>query len=144
MKGRLLIVDDEAEIRELLSRHFRMVDYDVLLAANGKEALEIMANQRIDVVISDIMMPVMNGVALLKEVRQQYPMVRVIMITGYVTLEHALASMRQHAETCIFKPLNDLTELEEAVENSMTALGRWNRKLRELQGMKPAANGGRL
>lgn len=141
MKGRLLIVDDEQEIREMLSRHFRMMDYDVALACNGREALEVLAKTRTDVVISDIRMPEMDGVALLREVRNQYPMTHVIMITGYVTIENALTCMRKQADTCVFKPLTDLSELEEAVEAGMAALARWNRKFRELQGMKPAEEG---
>ena len=137
MKGRLLVVDDEAEIQEMLSRHFRMCGYDVDVAGNGIEALDLLKDKRVDVVISDIRMPKMDGVALLREIRAQYPMMHVIMITGYVTLENALACMRNHADTCIFKPLNDLGELEEAVEMALAALARWNRKFRELQGMKP-------
>ncbi len=137
----LLIVDDESEIRDMLSRHFRMSGYDVDVAGNGIEALKILNEKRLDVVISDIRMPGMDGVALLREIQQQFPMMRVIMITGYVTLENALACMRNHADTCVFKPLNDLSELEEAVETALTALARWNNKLRELQGMKPVEKG---
>ncbi|MFP4175661.1 MAG: response regulator [Planctomycetota bacterium] len=137
MKGRLLIVDDEREIREMLSRHFRMLDYEVLTAGDGFEALDQLSENRIDVVISDIKMPRMNGTDLLKKIKSQYPMVRVIMITGYVTLENALACMRRQADTCIFKPLNDLTELEAAVNRAMETLQRWHDKLRELRGMKP-------
>lgn len=142
MKGRLLIVDDELEIREMLSRHFRMLGHQVELAGNGLEALEVLARERIDVVISDIRMPEMDGVALLREIRRQYPMVRTIMVTGYVTLENALACMRNQADTCIFKPLNDLGELEGAVDDALNRLSRWKTKFRELQGMKPAMEGG--
>ena len=141
MKGKLLIVDDEREICEMLSRHFRMMGYEVALAGNGREALEVLAERRTDVVISDIRMPEMDGVSLLREVRRQYPMTHVIMITGYVSFENALACMRNQADTCVFKPLNDLTELEQAVEDAMVGLARWNHKFRELQGMKPAAEG---
>ncbi len=143
MKGRLLIVDDESEIREMLSRNFRMLGYEVQTAVNGIEALGLLAGTRTDVVVSDIRMPEMDGVSLLREIRRQYPMIRVIMITGHVTLENALACMRNQADTCVFKPLGDLSELEEAVETAMAALARWNRQLRMLQGMKPAANGSR-
>ena len=141
MKGRLLVVDDEREIREMLSRHFRMLGYRVELAGNGHEALGLLEQKRIDVVISDIRMPEMDGVSLLREIRRQYPMMHVIMITGYVTLENALACMRNQADTCVFKPFKDLSELEEAVQTAMEALARWTRKFHELQGMKPAIEG---
>ncbi len=136
MKGSLLIVDDEKEIREMLSRHFRMLGYSTTLAGSGAEALSMLAEKSFDVVVSDIMMPGMTGVDLLREISHEYPMTRVIMITGYVTLENALACMRVHADTCVFKPLNDLTELEHAVEKAVEALGQWKKKFLELQGMR--------
>jgi DNA-binding NtrC family response regulator len=137
IRGHILIVDDESEIRDMLSRHFRFLGYQTDTANDGKEALAIMAEKRFDVVISDIMMPIMDGVTLLKHIGEQYPMVRVIMITGYITLENALACMRRHAETCIFKPLNDLLELEKAVQHAVETLDNWNQKFHELKGMDP-------
>lgn len=135
-KATILIVDDELEIREMLSRNFRMKGFNVELAEHGQEALQILAKKRIDVVISDIMMPVLNGVDLLRSIRKQYPMIRVIMITGYVTLENALACMRVGAQTCIFKPFPDLDELNQEVEYALDGLKKWQNKLRELNGMK--------
>lgn len=138
MSGHLLIVDDEIEIREMLARHYRLKQHDVALAADAQEALAMLAQRRFDVVISDIKMPGMNGVDLLKEIRTEYPMTRVIMITGYVTLDHALACLRRGADTCVFKPLTDLGELDEAVDSAISWLRRWQAKLVELRGMKPA------
>ena len=138
MKAKLLIVDDEADIVAMLARHFKMMDYQVITAPSATDALVIMAEQRIDILISDIQMPAMDGVALLREVSRQYPMVRVIMMTGYVTLENALACMRLHADTCIFKPLNDLGELDSAVAQAVKTLDMWKTKLHQLQGMKPS------
>lgn len=143
MKRDILIVDDEIEIRELLERHFRFMGYDVVLAANGVEALEILAKRPMRVVVSDIMMPEMDGITLLGRIRSEYPMTRIIMITGYVTMENALACMRKQAETCIFKPIDDLTELDEAVERAFEYLKHWEKKLLELQGMRPAEAGSR-
>ncbi|MCH7908519.1 MAG: response regulator [Candidatus Hydrogenedentes bacterium] len=140
MKRELLIVDDEEEIRGMLDRHFRLLGYDVELAANGKEALRVLQRRAIRVVISDILMPEMDGIELLSEVRAQYPMTRVIMITGYVTIDNVLACMRKQADTCIFKPLSDLGELDSAVEMAFEHLEHWERKLLELQGMKTASN----
>ena len=126
----------------MLSRHFRMLGYSAVVAGGVNEALSLLAERSFDVVISDIMMPGMSGVELLREISHQYPMTRVIMITGYVTLENALACMRLHADTCVFKPLSDLAELEGAVEKAMEALESWRLKFLELQGMK--ADAGRL
>lgn len=135
-KATLLIVDDEVEIREMLSRNFRMRGFNVELAGNGTEALALLAEKRVDVVISDIMMPEMSGTELLRAIRQQYPMIRVIMITGYVTLENALTCMRLGAQTCIFKPFDDLDELNEEVGLALKWLRIWQVKLRALRGMK--------
>ena len=136
MSARLLIVDDEIEIREMLARHYRLKQQEVTLAADGHEALETLAQRRFDVVISDIKMPGMSGVDLLKVIRTEYPMIRVIMITGYVTLDHALACLRRGADTCVFKPLTDLGELDAAVDSAIEWLRRWQAKLVELRGMK--------
>ncbi|MCF7934790.1 MAG: response regulator [Synergistales bacterium] len=141
MTYRILIVDDEAEIREMLGRHFRMKGYEVTPASGGAEALQCLDKKRYEVVVSDIVMPGMKGTELLQEIRQQYPMSHVIMITGYVTLENALAAMRRGADTCIFKPFEDFEELDGAVEKAIEDLEHWKRKLVQLQGMKPGQGG---
>ena len=64
MKAKLLIVDDEADIVAMLARHFKMMDYQVITAPSATDALVIMAEQRIDILISDIQMPAMDGVEL--------------------------------------------------------------------------------
>ncbi len=132
----LLIVDDEPDIRDMLSRHFRFIGYNVVTATDGHDALQKMEENRTDVVITDIMMLGMNGIDLLHKIREEYPMTHVIMITGYVTLANALATMRGGADRCIFKPLEDLTELDEAVELAVAQIQHWIRQLKELQHIK--------
>ena len=138
MKVRILVVDDEQEIREMVQRHFRFLGFHVDTAENGLDALRIMQGKRYDIVISDIMMPEMLGTDMLREIRKQYPMTHVIMVTGYVTLDNALTCMRLGADTLILKPLEDLGELEAAVERSVAAVARWLNLLKKLQEMKPA------
>jgi YesN/AraC family two-component response regulator len=134
--ARVLIVDDEEDIRKSLSRHFQFEGYNVDTAVNGIEALDILGKKRMEVVITDIMMPKMNGIELLKEMRYQYPMIHKIVISGYVTMENLLAAWRYGADTCIFKPINDISELEIAVTRAVEHLRTWQKKLRELKGMK--------
>lgn len=136
MTKQLLIVDDETEIREMLSRHFSFLGYNTCVAANGQEAMEYLDENKVDIVITDIMMPVMDGVTLLKNIRKEFPMVQVIMITGYVSLDVALSCMRAQANTCVFKPLEDLSELEQAVANASATIENWKNKFKELRGMK--------
>lgn len=136
MRAILLIVDDEQEIRDMLSRRYRFKDYRVLVASDGNEALALLDDQKVDVIISDIMMPNMDGIELLRRVRQMYPMVHTIMITGHVSQENLLSCMRHGADTCIFKPLDDMTELDQSVEEAVGHIDRWKRKLWELKDIK--------
>ena len=138
MSVNLLVVDDETEIREMLQRHFTLLDYNVLTAPNGKEAMAVIKQKRIDIVITDLLMPEMSGVDLLEFIHEDNPMIHTIAITGYVTLENALSCMRLGADTIIFKPLEDLTELEEAVRGVEAKMMNWQKKLRELRGMRPS------
>ncbi|MBD3316835.1 MAG: response regulator [Chitinivibrionales bacterium] len=136
-KGNLLIVDDEEDIRTSLRRHFSFLGYRVSVAEGGAEALEILEQERIDVVVSDIMMPGMDGSELLKAIKKDWPTIRVVIITGYVTLGNLLEVFRHGAETCVYKPLSDLSELEGAIERSFETLRIWQRKLKELKAMDP-------
>ncbi len=138
----ILVVDDEAEIRQLLDRHLRYLGYEVDCAESGEHALAALESKRVDVVISDIGMPEMDGLELLRRIRKDYPMTRVIMITGYVSQENVLSCMAKGAEICIFKPLEDLEELEQAVQRAEETLERWWSTLGRLRTMKsspPAA-----
>ncbi len=137
MKVKILVVDDEQEIREMIQRHFRFLGFQVDTAENGRQALDAMEGERYDVVISDIMMPVMTGPDMLQVIRKEYPMVHVIMMTGYVTMDNALTCMRLGADTLIFKPLEDLEEVERAVEKAVGHINHWLNLLKQLQSMKP-------
>ncbi len=141
MKVSLLIVDDEIKITQMLQRHFQFLGFDVHIASDGIEALKVLEQHHIHIVVSDIMMPNMNGVQLLAEIREHYPMIQVIMITGYVTINNALSTMREGARTCIFKPLEDLTLLEDAVNNAVKHVKQWIDILDELRAMKPQEAG---
>lgn len=136
MPAKLLIVDDEEHICTMLARHFEYVGYDVITADCAAKALAYLEENKADVVISDIMMPGMSGVEMLKIIRREYPMTRVIMITGYVTLENGLACLRYGADTCIFKPIADIAELETAVNHALEYLNLWQTKLKMLRELK--------
>jgi DNA-binding NtrC family response regulator len=131
----ILIVDDEVNIQHSLARRYKLKGYYVETANNGKEALNLLEKKPFQVVISDIKMPVMDGVDLLKKIREEYPMTRVIMMTGYVTLDNGLACLRHGADTCIFKPLEDLGEMDNAVESALKYLDHWEKKLLYLKKM---------
>jgi len=132
MKGRILVVDDEHEIRVLLSRHFRYAGYEVKTASDGLDALEKLEAGRVDVMVSDIGMPRMDGINLLERVRRDHPMLRTVMITGHVAQDAIVACMHAGAEACVFKPLEDLSELDQAVEAVLGTMRRWWRILADL------------
>lgn len=135
----LLLVDDEAGIRDSLARHFRLAGYEVETACDGLDACEKLAKVPYRVVVTDIMMPRMDGIGLLRLVRREYPMTRTVMITGYVSLDNALACVRLGADTCVFKPFQNLEELDAAVEAAFAHHEHWERKLLELRGLKDAS-----
>jgi CheY-like chemotaxis protein len=80
-------------------------------------------------------MPELDGIELLRKIRDEYPMTRVIMMTGYVTLENGLSCLRQGADTCIFKPINDLKEMDDAINAALSYLEHWEKKLLYLRKM---------
>ncbi len=136
MDKTILIVDDESNIRNSLSRRYKLKGYIVETAEDGNDALTKMEEKAYRVVISDIKMPNMDGVELLRHIRKDYPMTRVIMMTGYVTLDNALACLRHGADTCIFKPFEDLSEMDTSIESALKYLKHWEDKLTELKNVK--------
>jgi len=117
-KGRLLIVDDEHGIRELLISEFSKLGYAVSSALNGEDAISKLQSEIIDVVITDMKMPKIDGLDLLKYVKEHSAGTEVIIITGYATVENALDAMRNGAYDFIQKPFN-IDELSALVEKAM-------------------------
>jgi len=128
--------DDEEDIRNSLKRFLLFKGFNVDTAENGKDGLEKLEKKNYHIVISDIMMPIMNGIDFLREIGRNYPMVSVIMITGYVTVDNLLACMRLGASNCIYKPLTDLTELEDEINRIIGINENWKIKLNKLMEIK--------
>jgi CheY-like chemotaxis protein len=80
----VLIVDDEPDLREIFSAWLQQAGCLVLTAANGVEALEVLAARKIDAMISDIRMPVMDGVALVRSIHESRLVIPIILVSGYV------------------------------------------------------------
>ena len=137
MSKDILIVDDEKPIRDSIARHYRLKGYEVDTAENGLDALDKLSQDSYKAVVTDIRMPEMDGVELLGRVRDECPLTRCIVITGYVTLGNALAAIRQGADACIFKPIEDMQELDMAVEHAIKSITDWKSKLKMLRGLKP-------
>ncbi|MFP4564382.1 MAG: sigma-54-dependent transcriptional regulator [Spirochaetia bacterium] len=119
MKFNLLIVDDEKNIREGLGKALEMEGYNVFLAENGREALETIQKNDMDLVIADLKMPELSGEELLKRVSSSYPTLPVIILTGHGTIESAVDAMRNGAYDFLTKPVN-LDRLSILVERALS------------------------
>ncbi len=105
---KILIVEDNKSIRESLLELLESLSYTVTCCENGKAALEKMAHESVDVVLSDIQMPVMDGHALLKKIkeRNEFNSVEVILFTGHGDVKSAVEAMRDGAYDYLLKPVN--------------------------------------
>jgi DNA-binding NtrC family response regulator len=106
MKNSVLIVDDEEDLRNALAELFRTEGCTAFAASSGKEALELMAGKNIDVVLSDIMMPDMDGIELLRRIGQWHPRTSVMIMTAFASAETAIQALRHGAFDYILKPLH--------------------------------------
>jgi len=128
---KVLIVDDEESMRHLLSVFLRDHGYAVSAVANGEEALRELAARDYDLVLSDLRMPRMGGLALLREVQQLYPFATFIVMSAYGSYDTALEAMKAGAYDYVskpFKPDEVLLVLKKAEERER--LARENRRLR--------------
>lgn len=102
----ILAVDDESIFRFLLETHLREAGFNPLTAANGLEALAIMERQPVDLIISDLVMPEMDGLALLEQVQKRHPGIPIIVITAHGSVETAVEAMRRGGYDYLEKPYN--------------------------------------
>ena len=103
---RILVVDDEEDVRETLSNVLKSLSYEPYTAASGPEALEIIKNTSIDVVLSDLYMPEMDGIELLKRIRTIDPKMVFLMITAHPTIETAVEAIKKGAYDYLTKPFH--------------------------------------
>lgn len=115
---RLLIVDDEPRMREILSLLASRWGYDVRTAAGGREALETLEDFAAEVVVTDLRMPEVDGEALLREVRVRHPQTVVILMTAHATVRSAVEAMKAGAFDYIMKPF-DNDELHMLVDRAI-------------------------
>ena len=97
LQGRILVADDEAAIANGLSAILADEGYEVEVAADGQKALERLANERFGVVLADLKMPKLDGIALLKALREREIPTEFVMITGQGTTEQAIEAMKEGA-----------------------------------------------
>lgn len=118
MKSRILVVDDEDSIREFLEIMLKKEGYEVSLAEDGQKAKDLLAKKTFDMVISDLQMPHVTGMELLKHVKESYPDLVFMMITAFGTTENAVEAMKIGAYDYITKPF----KIDEVRLNILNAL----------------------
>lgn len=109
---KIMLVDDEERFLDTTRRLFTKKGYDILAATSGPEALAILRTEKVHVVILDLKMPGMDGLATLKRIKKLYPMVEVIMLTGHATAETAVEVLKAGAASYLMKPadIDDLIQ----------------------------------
>lgn len=130
---RILVVDDEKDITDLLVRHFRFKGYDIVGVTHPRTALKLIEEENFSIVITDIVMPDLSGLDLLRRIKEYNGGIQVFMITGYVTMYNILTAMRLGAERIFFKPLDDLDELEAALQGGIQKIAMWHHILKRLK-----------
>ena len=121
--SRVLVVVDERSMRELLTILLARDGYDVLVAEDGHSGIEILRKERIDVLITDIRMPEMNGVDVLREAKRIDPEITSIVMTAFASTDTAVEALRLGAADYLVKPL-DARAIVARVRSAITAFAR--------------------
>ncbi|MBN2029103.1 response regulator [bacterium] len=131
---RILIVEDDEDIRDLLAETLKRWHYDPSVASNGKEGLEQFRSQPFPLVITDIRMPIMDGLKMLKTIKKENPKTSLIVITGYPSVDSAVESLIEGADSYLIKPIN-LDDLKVKIKKSFE-----NRKIQQVLASTKIAN----
>lgn len=116
--ARILLVEDERDLREILSAALSKEGHEVLVSGNGREALGIVKSNKIDLLLSDVVLGDFNGVELLNGVKRVDPLLPVVLMSGYGTIRTAVEAMKLGAFDYLAKPF-ELEELKRSVERAL-------------------------
>ncbi|NPA95806.1 MAG: response regulator [Thermodesulfobacteria bacterium] len=135
---RILIAEDEKNIGDLLGELLNQDDREITLVQNGLEALEKLKEQRYDLLITDLMMPEIDGMEVLHQAKKLHPDIMVIIITGYASLETAIQAVKEGAYDYLRKPFR-LEELKISVDNACEKIRLQRENQRLIQYVKAFA-----
>jgi len=132
MKARILIVDDEKEFVDSLAERLSMRDYDITTSFSGQEAVEKLKGYNFDVVILDVAMPGMDGIATLREIKKLKPLTEVLMLTGNATVETAVEGMKLGALDYVLKPC-EIDELVAKIDRGYDRKAEQEERIRSVK-----------
>ena len=127
----ILYAEDEEGIRKKISDSLRYYVKDVIEANDGEIALELYKDKKPDIIFTDIMMPKMGGIELVKNIRQENKDIPIVMITAYTDKEYLLDVVDLHLEQYIVKPIN-LKDLKESLEKCLDVISKKHATVKEL------------
>ncbi len=124
---KILVVDDEDVIRDLFEKAFSKVGYSVRSAKSGEKALEILKDEKIQIMFLDLKLPGMNGVELCRKIRKDFPIAIIYAVTGYSSL-FELADCREAGFDDYFTKPADLKMLLKATQDAFEKIDRWKKR----------------
>jgi DNA-binding NtrC family response regulator len=134
----VLLVDDESEFLDTLVKRIKKRNVNAHGVASGEEALAFLNQQPVDVVVLDVRMPGMDGIQALREIKQRYPLIEVIMLTGHASLEVAIEGMELGAFDYMMKPI----EIDELLYKLQDAHKKKSIHTEKIKKMKEATASG--
>ncbi len=137
MSESIMIVDDDVTIQVLLRVHLESLGFTCLVASDGREALAILDRTRIPLLITDLDMPGMAGLELMRQIRQRRLTTRCIVVTGYATLGNLTACLQEGAVALVPKPLVDYDLLDQAVNLAFEQIRLWTVQMKAILRLKP-------
>ncbi|HEY8805133.1 MAG TPA: response regulator [Clostridium sp.] len=130
-KYKILIVDDEEEVLDTLKKHLEQEKYKVETTISD-DALEKVKSDKYHIVLIDIVMPQMDGLELLREIKKYDPMTQIIMMTDGSTMDSILKSLEYGANDYIYKPLKSAEYVLNVIDYSVQKLERWREAIIQL------------
>lgn len=129
LKTTVMLVDDEVGFVDAMAKRLSKRDLEIKTAFSGPEALEkLSADSKVDIVILDVKMPIMDGIETLREIKRAHPLVEVIMLTGHATVETGIEGMKLGAFDYLVKPC-DLEHLMVKVQQAKSKKSQHEEKI---------------
>jgi len=131
----VLIVDDDDDLRTLLQSALSREEYDITVAASGEDALRKMSILSFDLALTDIRLPGIDGVQLVRDIRRRWPDIVVLVLTAYPSLESAVACLRAGVHDYLFKPC-PITELRRSLREGLAKRQGFTKRFELLQALE--------